>query len=468
MAGIVPEIFPSDISGGSAGDGGGVSGAGTGGEILPRLDDFVTDEGGVLAIASGEHLIAGHLIVHKYEGGPPPVSRFIVALGDGVPGRWDSIVKAWYAGEELAASPDGSTPGYHFHPGTISTGIADATQGVDSFLTAGLAYSGTPYVAVRLPDTKAVEDRPDKLRVRAKCQWYPDYDVNGNQVGFAYSVNPARVAAGFVRAYYETRYSYDLALAFQKFQRRINWPLWVDWRDYNAATIPWNDGASARNIPRFESHVAFTADATLADALDVICASAGAVWQDTGEQLVFYGPAERDPIHHFHYDPTDTRISNIKDGSFNIVPRDLRERFNYLTAKFRNLDDEFLTEVTAPEVKRPDAIRKVGKLADERRFANMTISQAQRLLERQMRLEFDNPNIVTLRGLGDSLHVLKGDFVTVTHPSAAWNYQKCLVLDVNNDPAEKSPNETDFTLQAINGQLYYDTDHGPVQAYIAP
>lgn len=454
MPGIVPDIDPSQISGGGAGAGSDPAPV----EATPQIDDFVTEEGGLLAVAYGEHLVAGHLAVHKYQAGPPPSSIFAVALGEG---EWDSAAKVWYAGEELSASPDGNTAGYHFHPGNISTGIADATQGVDSFLPNGLAYSGTANVVIKLPEARAVEDRPDKMRGRFKCKKVWDYDCNGTALTFGYNVNPANVAVDRIRRYYEQKYFYNLNLAFEKFRRRINWPKWCEWWDYNEEIITWNDGTTPnRQIKRFECHVVFTEDVTLADALDQICASAGALWQDDGEQIIFLPPTERNPVHHFHE-------GNIVADSFTVAPRDIRERPNYMIAKFRNLDDQYLTEASV-EVKRENLIQKIGKIASERRFPNMYYSQAQRLLERQMRIEADNPIVCSLRGFGDSLHVLPGDFVTVSHTVPGWNYQRCLVLDAGVDSGERFADEVEFTLQKVDGHLYFDADHKPVQPAVAP
>lgn len=455
LGGIIDDIQRAlgDVSGGTSGTGTGT----TGGDAAPSIDEFVTEEGGALAVAFGEHLVAGHLILHKYQDGPPPSSVFAVALGEGV---WDSAVKVWYAGEELSASPDGTTPGYHFHPGTISTGIADATQGVDSFLSTGIAYSGTAYVAIKLPEKFATEDRPDKMRGRFKCKKVLQYDVNGATDGTpVYSVNPADVAIDRLRQYFLQRYKTE-AEAAAALTARVDWQSYLDWWFYNNATISWNDGTTTRNISRFECHAVFTSDVDLASALDQICASAGAFWQDDGERIRFVPPNVTTIRHHFSE-------SNIVSRSFSIAPRDVRERPNYVTASFRDTDDPYLTPAKVT-VTRPELIAKVGKVYSERAFFNMTFSQAQRLLERQMRIESDNVFVCSLRGFGDSLHVLPGDYVTVSHPIPGWTYQRCLVLDASVDSAEKTADEVEFTLQAIDGDLYKDTDHKPRQAALAP
>lgn len=462
MAGFFDFEKLADVSGGSAGGGGGTTtGDGATTPAPPSFEQLITDEGGLLAVAYGEHIVAGHLIAHKYEPGPPPSSKIIVAGGEGV---WDSIVKVWYAAEEISSSPDGSTAGYHFYPGTISTSTTDPTQPVDSFLSSGLAYNATAYLSVLLPEKFATEDRPDKLKWRPRCKKVYTYDVNGvASASQVYSVNPADIAVDRIRKYYETRYASDNARALRLFRDRVDWQSYKDWRDYCAATISWNDGTTTRSIPRFECHVAFTADLGLADALNAICATAATFWQDDGQRIRFIPPSNETIVHHFDE-------SNIVAGSVSLSPRDMRDRPNYLVAEFRDLDDPYLAPTKTPPAYRQALIDRVGRVRPANRtYPNMYRSQAERLLQRQLRLEADNPNILNLRGMGDSFHVLPGDFVTVSHPIPGWTYQKCLVLDAAPDSAEKAADETDFVLQAIESPyLYSDTDHTKVQPEVAP
>jgi len=436
----------------------------------PRLDQLVNGIAGELAEAFGEHLVQGYLIATKHDDGPPPSSRFIQALGAG---EWDSTVGAWYAGDPIDESPDDTTPGYHFHPGTISTGIADPVQGVDSFLPDGIAYNGTAYVAVLLPEKYSVEDTPGKFIGRYRCKKIWDYDLQGNPLNYAYSFNPADVAVHHIRRSYDLKYPNDPAYAYQLFRDRVNWASYTEWWNYNAALIEWDDGTSVRNIPRFECHLAFTGAVDLGAALDQICACAGAFWQDDGEQYYFVTPAPHDPIHHFHYDPTTPAKSNIVSGSVSVTPTDIRSRPNYLVAKFRNLDDEYLggtgsDPYSATVAKRSNLISKIGIVKSERVLPNMRYSQAQRLAERQLRIEADNPRIVTLKGDGTSLHVLKGDYVSITHPILDFVYQKALVLSTSVDSAEKSADETEFSLLPFNEELYSDKDQKKIQESLEP
>lgn len=455
----------AEVSGGDSGTGNGSTGSGDSTTTsAPALDELINGPDGQLATAFGEHLVKGHLIATKSNVGPPPSNTFIQAGGEGV---WDSVVTAWYAGEEIDESV-ASGPGWLFYPGTISTAITDPDQPVSPFLPSGIAYSGTAYVAVKLPEKFSTEDRPDKFVWRAKCKKTWRYDEHGNEVEFVYSTNAADHAVDRIRAFYEQRYEDDLDLAFSLFRARVNWASYAEWRAYNAEEISWDNGTATVDIARFESHVVFTGEVDLASALDQITASSGAFWQDDGEQFQFVTPAPHDPVHHFHYDPTArTARSNIIASSVSQSPSDIRSRPNYLVAKFRDLNDPYLAEVSVV-AKRPELIAKVGIVKSERQFPNMNYSQAFRLLERQLRIESDNPFTVNLRGDGSSMHVLPGDYVTVTHPVLGYVYQKCLVLSASPDSAEKTADEVDFTLLVLRDELYSDTAHKPIQEALEP
>lgn len=355
-----------------------------------------------------------------------------------------------------------TTAGYNFRRGIVPTDIQDIQHSGAISLSAGLAHSGTADVIMILTTAQASEDRPDKFRGRFKCRRTYDFNAAGTEIGYGYSANPARVAADVVLNFFERLFPDDNALAREKFQERIDWPAWRAWADYNDTLIPWNrDGSGNVNIPRFEAHIAFTEGLILADALDRICAMCAAWWQDDGEKIIFLPPIERDPIHHFDE-------SNIMSAP-QMIPRDLRERPNRFIATVRDFDDEFLGEETSENpVRREESIRKVGEIKSERVFSNMRLSQAQRLLERQARLEHDNATNCTLVGDETSIHVLPGDFVTVSHPLLNWEYQRCLVVDIEVRSAEEGADHVSCTLQAINGALYSDTDHTPIQPELTP
>lgn len=393
--------------------------------------------GGYLALAYGLHIVAGTLVLHQQVSGQPSV--IINALGEG---EWDTCERLFYNGEDVAAAD------FHFHPGTFSTGNDDPIQGVDAFFATGQTFNGTAYVATKMPVELAADDRPDKLRGIFRCLKVQDYDANGNELEYGYSTNPALHAA-------------DLIIKRAKLPKaRINWPKWKAWRDVNAALIEWDDGTNVRQIPRFESHLAFTGPTTLATALDALCASCGAFWQDDGEQFIFIPPTESTPLHHF-------TMANIVSGSVKVERRDARERPNRLTAVFRDLDNEYLQEGAPIEVNRQALQDQYGIYeGPQLSLPNMRISQAQRLLQRQLRLLADFPLTISLDGFGDSFHLLPGDFAYLTHPLLGFVQEKCLVTEVIDEPAESEPDVRRFKLLHTPTPLYSDADHTTIQAAV--
>ncbi len=441
----IPFFDGGDTDWGNTGTGGDGGATSTPDPVPPDIIDLVTDESGTLAVAYGKHVFKGTLILNKRTTGPPATSVVFAALGEGV---WDSCVALYYAGEAI----DGAN--FHFHPGTLSPGTGDGTQGVDSFHSSGLTYSRTAYVAVSLPEKYAAEDRPDKLIGIYQCLKVPNYDFAGNRTdNGSYSANPARCAAHAI---------IDRSLFPAS---RVNWSSWVDFRDFCDVTLSWdNDGDNTSNlsIPRFQCHVVFAQETNLATALDIICGTAGVVWQDEGNVISFKLPTDQTSIHDFNE-------SNIVQNTFNFYARDLKERPNRMQGRFRDIRDTYLAEATEEANPRESLQDAVG-LVDPgiRALGNMEISQAQRLLERMMRIESDNPIIAELRGMSDSFHVLPGDYVTVTHTAANWNLVKCIVLEAAYQSAERAAEETNFILQRIDGILYADSDMRPVQAPVTP
>src|SRR5262249_53326333 len=413
----------ADTDWGSSGTGGSGGGSSTPDPVPPDIVDLVTDESGTLPVAYGKHAVRGTLTVNKRTVGPPATSVIFVALGEGV---WEACDALYYAGDALTGAD------FHFHPGTLSTGPSDPTQGVDSFHNTGLTYNRTAYVAVNLPEKYAAEDRPDKLIGIYRCLKVPNYDGVGNLVDAgSYSANPARCAAHAIinRAGFPTS--------------RVDWTSWLAFRDFCDVTLSWdNDGDATANlsIPRFECHVVFAEETDLATALDVICATAATVWQDDGTRISFRLPDDQRVVHDFNE-------SNIVENSFSFSARDLKERPNRLQGEFRDVLDTYLQIVRDEAVPR-EALQDAVGLVDPgvRKLGNMNYSQAQRLLERMMRIESDNPILAELRGMSDSFFVLPGDYVTVTHTAANWNMVRCIVLEATYQSAERTGDETNFIL----------------------
>lgn len=390
------------------------------------IDVLTSGEGRPLTDAVGEHVATGFVILNK----PDAPRALLLGLGDG---PWHSCRDLWYHGERL------DTATFHFHPGTPSAGVDDPVQGIDSFFPAGLTYSQTAYVAVRLPDTIEEID-PAGVIGRYKTRLLPDYNTDGQEIARDYSSNPARATAFYLR---------DKA---QLPASRIDWPSWCAWRDNCDHLIEWNDGiaTSPRQIKRFEAHVPFTSGIDLIDALNAFADLSCYCVQDDGEKI--------------HFQPLFGQVvsftfttANIIEGSVATFPIDVRNLPNRQVVRFRNLDSDYLGPASWA-ARNQASVDQIGiRDASELQFWSMTYSQAQRLSRyflRKARLW----QRIELRATGESFAVLPGDKVRIVHP--AVDDVQALVLETEDESG--SADTRRIVVAVLTEELYLDTDHVPI------
>lgn len=392
--------YSDDYSGGSYGGGGeifpGLPGDPGGGIIKPQLPpdlpltQMQVDEGGNLVVAYGKHAVAGHLVEYDYNAGPPPILRFIAALGEG---PWNGVVKAYYAGEEMNASTNFSNPGYKFHPGTFSTGTSDANQGTPLFFPTSPTYSGTAYMEVRLNQDQSVEERPDKFVGIFECLKVADYDDDGVEIDAgSYSNNPARVAADVLKR--------------AGLLDRINWTNWNLWKDYCDETISWG----SRTIKRFECNLALIEPTNIVDALQFITTTSCTFWQDDGSEITFLPVMDVDAsgIYSAFYDET-----NIRD--LNLIASDQRVLPTGYVARFRDTDSDYMEEVTVEYFDEDLESERGGSNRVEIQLPPMNRSQAERICYWRMQLDGISSAEVEFISFADTGAILPGDVVSVFH-----------------------------------------------------
>lgn len=448
---------PLDPFGDIGGIGGGFSGGGGGtgpapepmGDPAPEktLQEMQVDEGATLALAYGKHVVAGNLIEYSYSSGPPPALKFITALGEG---PWEGVNvfssqnQIYYGGQLLSASGSSSTPGYKFHPGTYSSGTGDANQGTPQFFPSSPTYSGTAYVEVLLDNTQSVEERPDKFKGVFKCLKVANYNSSGTVTDAgSYSTNPARVAADLLKR--------------AGLLTRIDWPSWVTWRDYCDATITWGAG----NITRFECHAAFTAGIDIVTALSVVTQTACTYWQDDGQKIVFLpvidnaviDPNTTSPVHTF-------TTSNARNLS--VINNDRRQLPTGYTAKFRDIDDEYMTEVSVEyfDAELEDQVGAPNRI--EISLPPMKRSQAERICHYRTVLDGVCSVGIELIGYGDCSRVLPGDYIAIGHELVKTvdtdNYT-ALVTEAEDLPDSDGPGLRRIQAKLLKRAPYKDTAH---------
>lgn len=411
-------------------------------------EEFVPDVG-PLAVAFGPHLVQGILGYKEYQAGPPPSLKFAILNGDGLGVGWEGPEKVWWAGRELALSPDGVTPGYHFHPGTYTK--VDFTddggpQGRDSFFPTVGTFSGTSWTAVRLPEVLSTEDRPTKLRQHLKCMKLPNYNSNGGKLNvgtadeYTYSTDPSRVIM------FGAERSGNLG--------RINWRSLIRFQDYCNGVLSWNNGTETLNIPRFQACPVWTKAVPFNELLDVVALVTGMTWQNDGGTINFLLPTDLDPVHEF---TPKNIIGNITRPRVSV-----RKRMNRLVINFRNIHDIYLRPATVI-IERPGLIAEYGEIRSTVSLPNMSYSQAQRIGEMIMRLATDYPGQASFEAAGGAFRLLEGDCAVVTHPALGWTNQLVRVTTVDDSSNKSRPDVRRFDVQALNGPIYKDTDHKPIQ-----
>lgn len=430
--------------------GGGNSGVSTGASSQTTIETFLPVAGGPLALAFGLHIVAGQLAYSKFVGpvgSIGPSMRFAIWNGEGMGLGWEGPQAVTWAGHDLSASPDGSTPGYHFHPGTFA--FDDPTnQGPDSFFTSPLHFNGTSYTGVLLPENLSVEQQPDKLRQVLKCLRIPQFNESGvwqdkgTATQYKYSTNPADVIAfGFWRA---------------GLLNRVHWPSWWRFRQYCAEQITWNTGAGGEvQISRFEAHPVWTKAVSLNELCDIMGLITGMTWQDDGVHVHFILPNDLTPA--FHFTPQNT-VAN----SFKAVDVKLRERLNRLIIRFRDTRDIWL-KPSSVVIEREALWTQYGEIQQEVSLPNMTHSQAQRIGQAIMRVATDYPNKCSIEAYGGAFKLLEGDCATATLAENGWRDQLVRVNSVVDISSLSRPDVRRFELQRLDGPLYSDTDHTEVQ-----
>lgn len=185
-----------------------------------------------LAVAYGKHVVTGHLCKSDITGASGShIIKLQQLLGRG---EWDGCEGLWFKGLEI--KPDK----YKFYPGIQSPGMGDATQGQDAVFNTDTPHSSVAWMRAELPsgvgdfDTK--NSPPEGLKGIFRTTKVNDYDASGAAIGYGFSTSPARQVA-------------DLIIRIGgRPTSRIDWPAWVVWRDFLAATIAFDYTA----LPSFD------------------------------------------------------------------------------------------------------------------------------------------------------------------------------------------------------------------------
>jgi putative tail protein len=422
-----------------------------------NTDILTASLGRPIVLAYGRHLVGGNVILMDQS--DLQYTTAFIALGEG---QWDAVEDLWINGLQI----DVTAPGlFQFHKGlrgelssngtldpegqgTLYPFDEDGDQKVDSLTppgVQGLTFSRTSYLSLKFPldvfsPTPGIEFqgvfRTRKVRI---------FDSLGNQIGFAYSDNPAWQIADLltqVRGLPDSR---------------------LDWASFAAAATYCTQPISVNgeSVPRFVSHLAFTQEVDFDKALEALLATCRGCLLDAEGTIRLRIDQPRSPVFDFTMD-------NIVEGSFSAQWMDTRSTPNRLEISFRDLDNDFVL-MTKPWNHEPQQSRTGRIIVARIDLGNLPQHQAERIGNYLLTRAIDNSLYCKLRATAASLAVMPGDVVRVRHDAAPWGsatgvplpdslFETFEVIEAADNPDETR----DFLLQLYRDNTYPDTA-GPAQ-----
>lgn len=234
----------------------------------------------------------------------------------------------------------------------------------------------------------------------------------------------------------------------------------IEWKDTGGTAefrLEWQSTSQKREVPnhrtlypltasrpRYETHPFFSGPTRLDDAVRTILNLCNSVVQEANGKLQFFC-LEQLSASSFSF-----TAANTVDGSFSIVPRDVRNLRNVWQAKFRDVDSQYLeTPIDPVLIERDELITAAGRRidGDSIEFFNCTVHQAYRTLDNLVKRAVDSQFQATFTGNADSWPVLAGDRVEADVEFLDWTAKDCLVLESNDSSSEETADERTFTVQ---------------------
>lgn len=197
-------------------------------------------------------------------------------------------------------------------------------------------------------------------------------------------------------------------------------------------------------IPRFRSHVAFTQKTSFDDFLRSVLFTCNGTFQDVDGELKFFSIDQITPSFDFNE-------SNIVKDSFKFYPRFTQQELLNLPNRFiadgRDLDSRYL-EKFDPQLyfDVPELQELAGRIIEETVLVGNTNRwQALSHLRHYAKLR-TSPRMCEFVGMPQSLSVLQGDKVRVTHSMPGWINEQFLVMEATDLSIDGSPDHRFFKL----------------------
>lgn len=196
--------------------------------------------------------------------------------------------------------------------------------------------------------------------------------------------------------------------------------------------------------PRFQCNAAFTQPATFDDALRSVLFTCNGGFHDANGKLKFFCITDQT----YSFDFTE---ANIVKNTFNHYPRFSQQDFLSLPNRFiadgRDLDSRYLEAFDPPLVYDLPALQDlVGRVIEETVFVgNTTRWQALTNLAHYAKLK-TTPNVAEFEGMPQTLQVLPGDIVRVTHSMPGWTNKQHICVEATDKSIDKDSDNRIFKL----------------------
>ena len=209
------------------------------------------------------------------------------------------------------------------------------------------------------------------------------------------------------------------------------------------------------NRPRYETHPFFASPTRLDDAVRTILNLCNATYQEADGKLKF-----------FCLDQLTTsgfrlRNQDIVDASISVRPRDVLSLRNVWTAKYRDIDSQYMDEPLTPiTIERTELIEAAGRRidGDTIELFNTTRHQAYRTLEAIVKRAVDPKYEIDLTAMPTAFKVLPGDVGGVDVDFLGWTNKKVLTLSAADSSSESTADERRLLFQEWTGQELTEPD----------
>jgi hypothetical protein len=202
--------------------------------------------------------------------------------------------------------------------------------------------------------------------------------------------------------------------------------------------------AKAEAIKRFETHIAFSQRTTFDQFLRSVLFTCNGGYQDIGGKLRFFSIDDTSPSFEFN-------ATNILKNTFKFYPRFTQQELfnlpNRFVASGRDLNDRYLANFDPPlYYDLPELQDIAGRVIEETVIVGNT-NRWQALVNLAFYAKQRTAPLVTeFEGMPNTLAVLQGDCVTVTHSNAGWTNKQFLTTEATDKSIDSNADERIFKL----------------------